>query len=449
MSNITSDKILIVDDQPANISLLTTILEEKGYQISAANTGEQAIVISNKMKPNLILLDIMMPGLDGFETCRRLKLQDETKIIPVIFISAKNEVEDVLMGLSVGGVDYINKPFYKEEVCARINNQLQIQSLHQTLIASESKMSRLLINYQNQSEKLQQIVDHVDSAIVEMDHTGKILFFNRAVDQLFGYSAEELDCINFFQLLVEPYASVYQKKIRDSHFDNQMEESLLENKTVEILAKKKNTHEFPIDFSFLKISVGKEVYLAVLQDISTRKEKEETLRHLSNTDSLTKLANRRYFEQLFTNEWQRNQRGLDNQNQLAFFMIDVDFFKQFNDTYGHQAGDDCLIKIADSLLQNTRRSGDVVARLGGEEFGVIVTESSKKNVIKLAEKIRGDIQALNIPHRCSEFEVVTISLGGVIRNKDDECNSCNSLYNKADKLMYQAKKSGKNQCIVV
>ena len=137
MDKFTMDKILLVDDKAANISLLTAILEEKGYQISAASDGEQAIKIANYMLPDLILLDIMMPGIDGFETCRRLKRRIETKTIPVIFISAKSEIEDILMGFSVGGVDYINKPFYKEEVCARIKSQLKIQSLNKKLVSSE------------------------------------------------------------------------------------------------------------------------------------------------------------------------------------------------------------------------------------------------------------------------------------------------------------------------
>ncbi|MCU7834333.1 MAG: diguanylate cyclase [gamma proteobacterium symbiont of Taylorina sp.] len=440
MSNIVADKILIVDDKPANISLLTTILEEKGYHISAANSGEQAIVISNKMKPDLILLDIMMPGIDGYETCRRLKQQVDTKTIPVIFISAKSEIEDVLTGFTVGAVDYINKPFYKEEVCARIKSQLQIQSLNLELISSELKMGQLLTNYQHQSERLQQIVDHVASGIIEIDHSGKILFANIAVEHLFGYKIDELERINFFELLAEPFSS---------HYQNKLEGDLEDTTVIEIMAKKNSGNEFPIDFSLIKISVGKEVYMAVIQDVTTRKEKEEELRHLSNIDPLTKLVNRRYFEQQFKKEWQRNQRDVDNQNQLAFFMIDIDFFKQFNDTYGHQAGDVCLIKVATSIINNTRRSGDIVARLGGEEFGVIITESSKEDVIKLAEQIRSDIQALKIPHSCSEYGVVTISLGGVFRTSNDDCDSCNTLYNKADQLMYQAKKSGKNQCIVV
>lgn len=462
MGKLTAEKILLVDDKAANISLLTAILEEKGYQISAAGDGEQAIKIAGFVQPDLILLDIMMPGIDGFETCRRLKHQQETKVIPVIFISAKSDIEDILMGFSVGGVDYINKPFYKEEVCARIQSQLKIQSLNKQLVSSELKMSQLLENYQYQSQRLQQIVDHIAAGIIEINHLGNICFANPAIEKLFAYTTEELEAIQFFELLAEPYAGRYKKKFKDCALDNACIDEILEEdlsgdnaednaeeNVVEIIAKQKNGSEFPVDFSLIKISVGKEMYMAVIQDTTMHKEKEQQLRHLSNIDPLTKLVNRRYFEQQFKNEWQRNQRGMRNNNQLAFFMIDIDFFKQFNDTYGHQAGDACLVNIAHSIVNNTRRSRDIVARLGGEEFGVIITETSKQDVIKIAEQIRNDIYALKIPHSSSKYGFVSISLGGVISSSVDDCNSSAALYDKADQLMYQAKRSGRNQCVIV
>lgn len=444
--NTYTAQILLVDDKPANISLLTSILQEQGHQILAANNGEQAIKIATHILPDLILLDIMMPGIDGFETCRRLKNQPRTQSIPIIFISAKNEVEDVLMGFSVGGVDYINKPFYAEEVCSRVKNHLKIQKLHKDLLTSEAKMSHLLANYQHQSERLQQIVDHVTNGIVEIDHSGQIIFSNPAVEKLFGYTEEELLNINFFEFLVEPFAQLYQKKIA-VHIESRDEEGFLDETLVEIQARRKDGSLFPIDFSLVKIAMAKDVYMAVIHDVTAHKEREEKLRYLSNIDPLTKLVNRRYFDQQFKKEWQRNQRGKSNENQMAFFMIDIDFFKPFNDTYGHQAGDVCLVDVANSIVSHTRRSSDFVARLGGEEFGVIITETSRQGVIQISEQIRSAVETLNILHSGSEQGIVTISLGGVIIN--GECGSAEDLYKKADQLMYQAKESGRNKCIVV
>ena len=129
-SNPQEMTVLIVDDTPANIDVLSQILEEEGYTILVATSGQAALDLAPLSRPDLILLDVMMPpGIDGFETCKRLKANKETASIPVIFITAKTETEDIVEGFSLGGVDYISKPFRHEEVCVRIHNQLQLQSL--------------------------------------------------------------------------------------------------------------------------------------------------------------------------------------------------------------------------------------------------------------------------------------------------------------------------------
>ncbi|MCU7937996.1 MAG: diguanylate cyclase [gamma proteobacterium symbiont of Bathyaustriella thionipta] len=440
MNKLSPAKILIVDDTPANITLLSEILEKKGYQISAARDGEKAIKIADHTQPDLILLDIMMPIMDGFETCQQLKSQTNTKDIPIIFISAKTEMNDLVTAFSVGGVDYINKPFHEDEVNSRIINQLQIRNLHQQLTTSELNMRNLLTNYQFQSDRLQHIVDHVVDAIIEISISGSIQFANPAVEKLFGYPVEELMTVDFSQLLAEPFASLY---------DEFFETSLLEgeqgyfsgDKIFEITAKRKDGSEFPIDFSFMKISTGKEMYLAVIHDITVHKDKEEKFRSLSNIDPLTNLANRRHFEEVFAKEWLQSRR--DN-TQIAFIMIDIDYFKPFNDTYGHQVGDDCLKQVAASLSNNAKRPSDMIARIGGEEFAVLLPDTSQEGAVKIAEQLRTDIQALDIPHSGSNYKAVTISLGVAITDNSDQTHSSAKLYQMADEALYEAKNSGRN-----
>jgi signal transduction histidine kinase len=135
--------VLIVDDTPANIDVLSQILEEEGYTISVATNGQAALELAPMSHPDLILLDVMMPGIDGFETCRQLKANEETASIPVIFITAKSETEDVIQGFSLGGVDYISKPFRHEEVCARIRNHLQMQNLLRQLEIQNKELLEL------------------------------------------------------------------------------------------------------------------------------------------------------------------------------------------------------------------------------------------------------------------------------------------------------------------
>jgi len=136
-------KILIVDDTPANIDVLDLFLEKEGYKISVVQSGESALDLANRISPDLILLDVMMPGIDGFETCLRLKANEKTHDIPIIFITARNEPTDIVKGFSVGGVDYITKPFSQEEVCARIHLHLKLKTLMVDLETKNSKLAQL------------------------------------------------------------------------------------------------------------------------------------------------------------------------------------------------------------------------------------------------------------------------------------------------------------------
>jgi two-component system, sensor histidine kinase and response regulator len=140
---IQEQKILIVDDTPANIDVLDQFLEKEGYNISVAPSGEAALELATRIVPDLILLDVMMPGIDGFETCLCLKADETTREIPIIFITAKNETEDIVKGFSLGGVDYITKPFRQEEVCARIHLHLKMKLLMGALESKNKKLAEL------------------------------------------------------------------------------------------------------------------------------------------------------------------------------------------------------------------------------------------------------------------------------------------------------------------
>ena len=443
MNKITSGQILVVDDTQENIALLTEILQHKGYQISAARDGERAIKIARHIIPDLILLDIMMPGIDGFETCKRLKSLDSTKAIPVIFLSAKTDMNDLVTGFSVGGTDYINKPFHKEEIYARVENQLKIKNLNHQLATSELSMRELLVEYQQQSEQLQQIVTLVIDGLLKLNSSGKIQDANPAIEKLFGYSTQALQSINFTRLLAEPFATQYGNLFE--HNKLELEHDFSKDKSVELIGKRQDGSKFPIEFSLLKMPANEKMYLAVIHDITVHKNKEEKLRDLSYLDPLTNLSNRRYFDENFARIWLQGQR---TKSQIAFIMIDIDYFKQFNDSYGHQAGDVCLIKIAETLKDNIKRPGDIVARIGGEEFAVILPDTSKEGVIQVAEQLRHNVQALKIPHRDSIYNVITISLGIAIITPDNEYHASSMIHKMADEALYQAKQSGRNQYTV-
>src|SRR5512147_784246 len=137
-----NSRILVVDDTPANIQALAGTLKERGYQISVATNGKQALEIVERVHPDLILLDVMMPEMDGFETCRRLKASEGTRGIPVIFLTAKTEVEDIVKGFEVGAVDYVAKPFNPHELLARVSTHLTMDELRRKLASKNAELAR-------------------------------------------------------------------------------------------------------------------------------------------------------------------------------------------------------------------------------------------------------------------------------------------------------------------
>ena len=320
------DYILIVDDTPPNVQLLLTMLTRKGYEARGVNDGVTALLETDKELPNLVLLDINMPNMDGFEMCQRLKASDRTRDIPVIFISARDEVLDKVQAFAVGGVDYITKPFQIAEVLVRVENQLTLRRLQRQL--------------QEQNEQLQQEINH-------------------------RLNAE-----------------------------------------------------------------------ALLQDAN------EKLERLVNLDGLTELANRRCLDGYLEQEWQRLAR---EQLPLSLIMCDIDFFKNYNDTYGHVAGDDCLRKVSRVIKQSVRRPADLTARYGGEEFVLVLPNTDVEGAVIIAEDIRCQLADLAILHEDSSVsQFVTLSLGVTCLVPKVDSNP-SILLTAADYALYRAKELGRNQ----
>ncbi len=289
--------ILLVDDNPKNLQVLGSLLEGT-YKTAVAENGAEALEFVKKRFPDLILLDILMPEIDGFEVCERLKALPETRDIPIIFLSAKTETQDIVKGFEVGGVDYITKPFHAPELLVRVHTHIELR----------------------------------------------------------------------------------QKTL-------------------------------------------------ILQSIADR-------------DGLTMIPNRRRFDEFLDLEW---RRCLREQTTLAFIMIDIDWFKRYNDLYGHLQGDECLKQIAQTIGKTVRRPTDFAARFGGEEFAVVLGNTGVQQAMMIAENIRTAIEGLQIPHNASEIShVVTISLG-VATVIPDAHTSPEDLINAADERLYEAKNAGRNQ----
>ncbi|BAQ63404.1 diguanylate cyclase domain-containing protein [Geminocystis sp. NIES-3709] len=449
------ESILIVDDQPANLRVLSKMLESKNYKVKKAPDGESAIIAAQSNPPDLILLDILMPNMDGYEVCEKLKSDTKTKDIPVIFISALSDVFDKIKAFEVGGIDYITKPFQEEEVLARITSQLTIQTQRKLL--------------EKERELLEKEQDNLRKEIRQRKEAEAILYQSRALissilnASLDGIAALEAvrdpktgEIEDFRCIVVNPVtAQIFNSqpenltgKLVFKKFINKVKPQLFSSfiKVVEtgksleqdIRYNYKNTQKW---FHFIAVKLG-DGFSVTVRDITVRKKLELKLSKLATIDGLTGVYNRHFFDNTLAQEWQRCDRGNE---PLSLILCDVDYFKPYNDIYGHQAGDKCLIKVAQIMDNIVKRSSDFLARYGGEEFAIILPNTPLEGAINIAEQIRKEIQDLKIPHKHSEIsDYVTLSLGiaSVIPSSQ---NSIESLIKMADNALYQAKENGRNQ----
>jgi diguanylate cyclase (GGDEF)-like protein len=286
------DTILVVDDNSKNLRLLKDILEDENFTVFTANNGLPVLKMTHDIKPDIILLDVMMPGMDGFEVCKLLKGDYEIKNIPVIMVTAKTESADLKKALEIGAFDYIKKPIDEMEVIARIKSALRFKQ--------------------------------------------------------------------------------YQDKLNE----------------------------------------------------------------MASKDGLTGVFNHALLIELFEKELSKRER---NCGDIAFVMLDIDFFKKVNDTYGHISGD-MVLKELSGILTASTRSSDIVGRYGGEEFGIVLPEITAENAYQLCERIRQSVENHDFSTG-KDIIKITISMGiffkGTINSQ--------SMIKKADEALYKAKQNGRNR----
>lgn len=417
--------ILIVDDAPANLALLREMLSAQGYQTFVATGGARALQIARRVQPDLILLDVMMPELDGLETCRQLKHDAQTRAIPVIFMSARTETDDIVAGFELGAVDYIGKPLRMAEVLARVRARLQQRS------DSDSQ--------QEQAERLRTIVDNMAEGLLIIEADGRIQFSNPACDQLLGYRDNELAGCSIRDLLSALVAQEYLDyfALHAAH-----PETAHHHGTREVALRRRDGGVVSMDLALTPMFLREPLYIGLLHDISHHKRSEHALQRAAHVDPLTKIANRRHFDSLLDQEWQRAVRaGLP----LSLIVLDVDHFKLYNDSLGHAAGDLCLQQVAQAIAAHACRPGELAARYGGEEFVLLLAETEAAAAFALAEAIRAAIEALGLPHpRSATCASITVSIGVATINPYPLADK-EALFVAADRAMYAAKEGGRNQ----
>jgi two-component system cell cycle response regulator len=421
--------ILIVDDAPDAIGVLRTMLVQQGYQTFVATSGARAISIAERVRPDLILLDVVMPGLDGLETCRKLKQHPLTEAIPVIFMSARSDTDDIVAGFDIGAADYIGKPLRMAEVCARVRAQLQMRG------SSEAQ--------KEQADRLRLIVNAMDEGLMVIEANGRIQYSNPACERYLGYCHAELTGCQVADLLGASLAQEYLDYFA-ACAANPADVPLAGAR--EVLIRHRDGALRAMDLTVTPMIAEETLFVGLLHDITHHKRSETALQQAALFDSLTQIANRRRFDSFLEQEW---NRAIRSGQPLSLVVLDVDHFKLYNDTLGHAAGDLCLQKVAAALQSRALRTTDLAARYGGEEFVLLFAETTLAAATVLGESIRSLVESLQLPHpRSPTSQWLTASIG-VATMVPTQFDRIEQFFVAADRMMYAAKEAGRNRVMAI
>ncbi|MDJ1180568.1 diguanylate cyclase [Roseofilum sp. BLCC_M91] len=468
--------LLVVDDNSSNLKVLRGLLSTVGYKLTFAMGGKQALDRVKTAKPDLILLDLMMPDMDGFEVCNILKKNPEFKDIPVIFLTASKEIDHLLEAFEKGAIDYLTKPFHPPELLARVKTHLElkflreqsqrqaeqelilvkiIQGIHDSLNLEEI-LSTTVVTVQRflgasrvmicrcLSEGKCEVLSVVHAAETQKLSRGETLEFERLPESTSEYQRFEIRY---------PEGYDRSKQMSQVTIPIQRQQTLWGMLIVD--RDRFSKHEIHTEYGLLE-RIAEQIAIAIqqvqlyyaLQRANQELERaNQELDRLAHIDALTQVANRRYFDQYLEQEWLRLQRDL---HPLSIIICDIDYFKQYNDTYGHLIGDRALEQVAQALSSTLKRPADLIARYGGEEFAAILPHTPIEGAIVVAKQMQQAIASLKIPHIGTELSqpLLTISLG--ISSVIPSLNSTPiQLLDLADRALYEAKDNGRNQYSVL
>jgi two-component system cell cycle response regulator len=450
-------RVLVVDDVAANVKLLEARLSAEYFDVITAMSGEQALAICERAECDLVLLDVMMPDLDGFEVCRRLKTNPSTHHIPVIMVTALDQPADRVRGLEAGADDFLTKPIPELALIARVRSLARLKMITDELrmravtsreigidapareaVADTGRSGRVLIvdDRRASHERIAAMLAEEQSVDVEADPS-EALF--RAADGNYDLLIVSLALENFDALRL-------CSQVRS--LDRTRNMPILAIAEPDSNARMVRGLEIGVN-DYLMRPIDKNELLARARSQVRKRRYTERLRdnvqssiEMAITDALTGLFNRRYMEShLVALLEQATARG----KPLAVLVIDIDYFKSINDSHGHDAGDDVLREFA-LRIKRSIRGIDLACRYGGEEFVVVMPETDMAVAAMVAERLRRRIAAEPFAiHEGANSIPVTISIGlAALRAADD---SAAALLKRADQALYRAKRDGRNRVV--
>ena len=576
MNSRKKHSLLIVDDESLNIRSLKTILSPD-YIIYASTDGQSALTAVNRFMPDVILLDILMPDMDGYEVIKALKDSEATRDIPVIFITGLDSTSAEERGLSLGAADYITKPFKSTIVRMRVMNQIHLvehykqqvlmtqiahnflsdayadslfsdtlqklgefmhiaqlllykvksdanvmvchnewqnpklnlksligdqfeldenlnrlagdlftsKGVHRCVTSNEQNYVEFTRSYRNslndfitvpifikgklnavldfskeddgwkwsdseinlallaadvfsnvfeRDAMMRQfsIVENTHNLILSITRNGTVEYINPAVTGITGY--------DFNDFVEKGLGIIFPEDILKAIHEKYIPDVLSYNKPqfeTEIIDTESNRHILSVSM----FRTGDDSIGMLMRDITELKElriENEKIFY----DGLTGIYNRRYFDETINRIIKTLSRSASS---LSLMMVDIDFFKNYNDTYGHSDGDNCLKRVAETLVKSVPRADDFVARYGGEEFIVVLPNTSERGAKKVAERLLDNIRDCKIPHENSAAaDHITVSIG-IITGKVEHTHTAEHFIKQADQMLYKAKQSGRNK----
>jgi two-component system cell cycle response regulator len=449
-------RILVVDDLKPNVDLLKTRLEQEYFEVLTAFDGKTALEVLESEQVDLVLLDIMMPGIDGFEVCTRIKNHPATSHIPVVMVTALDQIKDRVRGLECGADDFLTKPVNELQLMARVKSLVRLKMLTDELrlravTTRDIAIEELLAKGADITQEKPNVL-LIDERISVYERFSSVLRKNAKLhhianpqDGLFAAAEGNYDCVILSADLTgfDPLRVCSQiRSLNRTRFLPIILACDAENDALVSRALELGVNDYvirPIDAN---------EFIARLRTQVRRKHYHDGLRsnvaesiELAVTDGLTGLHNRRYLD---THLQTLVERARNRGRELSLLITDIDKFKSINDTYGHATGDDVLREFANRLRQNVRGM-DLACRYGGEEFVIVMPDTSAQMAAEVAERLRESVEEAGFASADQMLSVTTsVGVATLNRNSDDNMSD---LLKQADTALYEAKAGGRNKVV--
>lgn len=449
-------RVLVVDDIPTNVKLLAARLSAEYFDVIEATNGFDAIEICQRGECDLVLLDVMMPEMDGFETCHRIKSDPKTQHIPVVMVTALDQPSDKVRGLEAGADDFLTKPVDDVQLMARVKSLARLKNL------TDELRSRAITGQAIAIEDVLEMTANINASagkilLVDSDaHNARRLMETMGQEHSVQHLATPEDVAFHlaeadFELVVVSMAMSEVDPLRVCSQIRTLEASrhlpIILVADVPDKPKVVRGLELGVNDFILRPIERNELAARVKTQLRRHRYSTELRKNLSSTvamaviDGLTGLYNRRYFDRHMSVLLEKAREGDSN---LGLMMLDIDYFKSVNDTHGHAAGDEVLKEFA-ARLQRNIRGMDLACRYGGEEFAVLLPESDLVHAKSVAERIRHAVASEPFETGITMPLNITVSVGIAINEREDDTPE--QMLKRADIALYRAKREGRNRIV--